>query len=74
MAKKDSLKEEIALLRTFLISAIAICISLISYCVHNFKFNFLFYISGILIIFFIFAISKLTLKIIKLIKKLERLE
>ena len=75
MSKKDSIKEEITLLRTFLITSIAIFISLVSYCVHNFNnINFLFWTSLFLLLVFIVIIFKLTTKIIKLIKKLEEIE
>jgi len=56
MSKKDSLKEKIAFLRIWLVSCIAVVISLSSWIVRKFTLNFLTIIALIVLFILIFII------------------
>ena len=73
MSKKDSLKEKIAFLRIWLVSCIAVVISLSSWVIKNISLSFLCYIAIFILFVLIFIIYKICFKIFEYIKELEKL-
>ena len=74
MSRKDSLKEKIAFLKVWLVSCIAVGISISSWIIKNLSLNFLFFVALISLSFIVFVIYKLSFKIFEYIKELERIE
>ena len=74
MSKKDSIKEKIAFLKIWLVSCIAIVISISSWIVKQFSLSFLSFLAIAVLFILIFIVYKICLKIFDYIKELEKLE